>query len=92
MRGLRSQAHHLAYVIYTSGSTGKPKVWRSKPQRRPIIYWARGALDPQLFGETLFSTSLNFDLSVYECFVPLSIGKSIRIVANALALASSQEQ
>src|SRR5471032_806619 len=35
---------------------------------------------------TLFSTSLNFDLAVYECFAPLTSGGSIEVVKNVLEL------
>src|SRR5450830_1803363 len=35
---------------------------------------------------TLFSTSLNFDLAVYECFAPLTSGGSIDVVKNVLEL------
>ena len=34
----------------------------------------RMSFPEEVLEETLFSTSLNFDLSVYECFVPLSMG------------------
>jgi len=62
---------HLAYVIYTSGSTGQPKgVAIEHRNTVNLIMWARSALAPEFFGQTLLSTSLNFDLSVYECFVP----------------------
>src|SRR5205823_270281 len=36
---------------------------------------------------TLFSTSLNFDLAVYECFVPITAGCTVRIVPSVLELA-----
>ncbi|WP_152979417.1 AMP-binding protein, partial [Pseudomonas mediterranea] len=36
--------------------------------------------------KTLFSTSLNFDLAVYECFAPLTSGGSIEVVTNVLEL------
>ncbi|PBP51622.1 AMP-binding protein, partial [Pseudomonas syringae] len=36
--------------------------------------------------KTLFSTSLNFDLAVYECFAPLTSGGSIEVVRNVLEL------
>jgi amino acid adenylation domain-containing protein len=80
-------SHHLAYVIYTSGSTGKPKgVAIEHRNTVNLICWARNAMDERVFGQTLQSTSLNFDLSVYECFVPLSLGGCIRVVQDALAL------
>lgn len=80
-------SHHLAYIIYTSGSTGHPKgVAIEHRNTVNLIFWARAAMGPDVFSRTLHSTSLNFDLSVYECFVPLATGGSIRVVENALAL------
>lgn len=81
------RSRHLAYVIYTSGSTGQPKgVAIEHRNTVNMICWARAAMDREVFGNTLQSTSLNFDLAVYECFVPLSTGGSITLVENALAL------
>lgn len=78
---------HLAYLIYTSGSTGQPKgVMIEHRNAFNLILWARLTTDESTFQRTLQSTSLNFDLSVYECFVPLSLGASIRVVENALAI------
>lgn len=81
-------AHHLAYVIYTSGSTGLPKgVAIEHRNAVNLIQWARSAvMTRDVFAETLQSTSLNFDLSVYECFVTLSVGGCVRVMENALAL------
>src|SRR6185295_17701431 len=45
-------------------------------------------MSEEVFEQTLQSTSLNFDLSVYECFVPLVMGGSLRVVRDALALQS----
>ncbi|RMT82599.1 Amino acid adenylation [Pseudomonas viridiflava] len=39
-----------------------------------------------MLAKTLFSTSLNFDLAVYECFAPLISGGCIDVVTNVLAL------
>lgn len=78
---------HLAYVIYTSGSTGQPKgVAIEHRQAVNLICWAHAAMPQEVFEQTLHSTSMNFDLSVYECFVPLTLGGSLRVVENALAL------
>ena len=86
--GLNS--HHLAYVIYTSGSTGKPKgVAIEHRNTVNLICWAREAMAADVFKRTVHSTSLNFDLSVYECFVPLSVGGCVDVVENALALVGS---
>ena len=78
---------HLAYVIYTSGSTGRPKgVAINHANVVNFICWGRSAFDADLLDRTLFSTSINFDLSVYECFVPLTTGAAIEIVENVLDL------
>jgi len=91
LEGLHSR--HLAYVIYTSGSTGDPKgVAIEHRSAVNLISWARSAVDPQVFSRTLQSTSLNFDLAVYECFVPLTTGGGIVIVENALALLHSSAE
>jgi amino acid adenylation domain-containing protein/FkbH-like protein len=87
--GLRSD--HLAYVIYTSGSTGHPKgVAIEHRNTVNLISWARYTLDKSVFSHTLHSTSVTFDLSVYEFFVPLTTGGSIRIVDNILSLTTEQ--
>lgn len=78
---------NLAYVIYTSGSTGRPKgVAVEHRNVVNLIHWAQHAADAGAFRSVLQSTSLNFDLSVYECFVPLCSGGCIRVVESALSL------
>ncbi|WP_339505587.1 non-ribosomal peptide synthetase, partial [Pseudomonas sp. RL_105y_Pfl2_101] len=83
--GLRSS--HLAYVIYTSGSTGLPKgVMIEHRNTVNFLTWAHRSFDDVTLSKTLFSTSLNFDLAVYECFAPLTSGGSIDVVTNVLEL------
>ncbi|QXF34496.1 non-ribosomal peptide synthetase [Photorhabdus luminescens] len=83
--GLTSR--HLAYVIYTSGSTGVPKgVMIEHRNTVNFLHWAQQAFVVEESRETLFSTSINFDLSVFECFMPLSRGTAIHLVDNALSL------
>ncbi|MBD3011471.1 AMP-binding protein, partial [Streptomyces sp. 5-10] len=36
----------------------------------------------------MFSTSINFDLSVFELFVPLAVGASVVVVRDAVSLVS----
>ncbi len=87
--GAAISSDNLAYIIYTSGSTGQPKgVAIEHRQAVNLIVWAHSTLPPEMFASTLQSTSLNFDLSVYECFVPLTLGGSIRVMQNGLSLAS----
>ncbi|RON54428.1 non-ribosomal peptide synthetase [Pseudomonas frederiksbergensis] len=76
---------HLAYVIYTSGSTGLPKgVMIEHRNTVNFLTWAHRSFDDATLAKTLFSTSLNFDLAVYECFAPLTSGGSINVVKNVL--------
>ena len=78
---------NLAYVIYTSGSTGVPKgVAIEHRNTVALIKWAQGIFTPEELSGVLASTSLCFDLSVYEIFVPLCSGGRVVLVENALAL------
>ncbi|MCA6113143.1 amino acid adenylation domain-containing protein, partial [Bradyrhizobium sp. CNPSo 4026] len=87
-RGLGLTSRHLAYVIYTSGSTGTPKgVMIEHASTVNLLHWSSEVFAESEISRTLFSTSISFDLSVYECFVPLSQGSTLYLVENALALA-----
>jgi amino acid adenylation domain-containing protein len=78
----------LAYVIYTSGSTGRPKgVAIEHRSALLFLYWAREVFPPADLAGVLFSTSICFDLSVFELFVPLAWGGKIILAEDVLALA-----
>jgi amino acid adenylation domain-containing protein len=78
---------NLAYLIYTSGSTGRPKgVAIEHRSAVALVHWARNVFPPADLSSVLAATSICFDLSVFELFVPLSHGGSVRLVDNALAL------
>jgi enterobactin synthetase component F len=80
----------LAYVLYTSGSTGRPKAVGIEHRNLiNLISWGRSILSDAELSGMLFSTSLNFDLSAFELFVPLAFGGCIIMVENLLALPSS---
>ncbi|MGQ0541968.1 MAG: AMP-binding protein, partial [Blastocatellia bacterium] len=82
-----SSAKNLAYVIYTSGSTGKPKgVAIEHRNAVAFVSWALSVFTPDQLKGVLLSTSICFDLSVYEMFVPLSSGGKIILVENILHL------
>ncbi|WP_146201073.1 non-ribosomal peptide synthetase, partial [Tumebacillus permanentifrigoris] len=84
---LNTSATHLAYVIYTSGSTGRPKGVAIEHQSAvAMIAWAQGEYSQQDLEGVLFSTSICFDLSVYELFVTLSSGGKLILAENALHL------
>ncbi|MER9852361.1 amino acid adenylation domain-containing protein, partial [Mesorhizobium sp. M0106] len=89
-RALGLTSRHLAYVIYTSGSTGTPKgVMVEHRSTVNLLHWSSGVFADSEISRTLFSTSISFDLSVYECFVPLSQGSTLYLVEDALALAQT---
>ncbi len=86
-QGLGSAARELAYVLYTSGSTGRPKgVAIEHRSVVNLIYWAKEIFTTQELAGVLAGTSMCFDLSVFEMFVPLSWGGTVILAENALQL------
>jgi amino acid adenylation domain-containing protein len=78
---------NLAYVIYTSGSTGTPKgVAITHRSASVFVAWSISFFTNERLQSVLASTSINFDLSVFELFVPLSVGGRIVLAENALQL------
>ncbi|MBW4490244.1 MAG: amino acid adenylation domain-containing protein [Trichocoleus desertorum ATA4-8-CV12] len=80
-------AENLAYVIYTSGSTGVPKgvaIQHSSPV--VFVEWAKTVFTEAELAGVLAATSICFDLSVFEIFVPLSWGGRVILAENALHL------
>ncbi|PYP82420.1 MAG: non-ribosomal peptide synthetase, partial [Candidatus Angelobacter sp. Gp1-AA117] len=85
--GISVDLQNVAYVIYTSGSTGRPKgvaIVHEGP--RVLMHWAREAFSGEAMSGVLACTSICFDLSVFEIFVPLSWGGKVIMAADALAL------
>jgi amino acid adenylation domain-containing protein len=81
------QSSQLAYVIYTSGSTGRPKGVAIEHQSAvTFIHWSRDVFTDQQLAGVLASTSICFDLSIFEIFVPLATGGTVILAANALEL------
>jgi amino acid adenylation domain-containing protein len=80
---------NAAYVIYTSGSTGRPKGVVIEHGRAALFAcWAGSEFPAAELSKVLASTSLSFDVSVFEIFGTLTAGGSIEIVPNLLALTS----
>ncbi|MEG4228700.1 amino acid adenylation domain-containing protein [Microcoleus sp. N9_B2] len=78
---------NLAYVIYTSGSTGRPKgVAIEHRNAVALLDWAREVFTREDLAGVLASTSICFDLSVFELFVTLSWGGKVILAENALHL------
>jgi nonribosomal peptide synthetase DhbF len=76
-----------AYVIYTSGSTGTPKgTVIAHHNAVTFVCWARTVFDAKAIAGVLASTSLSFDLSIFELFFPLSWGGTVILADNVLEL------
>lgn len=80
---------HLAYVIYTSGSTGQPKGVQIEHRNAvALLAWARDFFTPQALAGVLASSSICFDLSIFEIFAPLICGGTVILATNILQLLS----
>ena len=78
---------HLAYVIYTSGSTGTPKgVGITHGNAVAFLTWAQQTTSAAAGARVLATTSISFDLSVYEIFGTLSWGGTVLLLRTALEL------
>ena len=77
-----------AYLIYTSGSTGTPKaVLVEHRSVTNLVFWVVSTFGSERLSSVLASTSLNFDVSVFEMFGPLVSGGSVEVVRNITVLA-----
>ncbi len=81
--------HNLAYLIYTSGSTGTPKgVAIEHRSAVAFLLWAADTFSNDDLSLVLASTSICFDLSVFELFAPLCTGGAALLADNVLQLPS----
>ncbi|MGI0115792.1 amino acid adenylation domain-containing protein [Zooshikella sp. RANM57] len=79
----------LCYVLFTSGSTGQPKgVSINHHNAANLVHWAGQEFTEEALSGVLASTSVCFDLSIFEIFVPLCHGGGVILVENALQLPS----
>jgi amino acid adenylation domain-containing protein len=80
------RGENLAYVIYTSGSTGKPKGVQI-PHGAVVNFLASMQREPGLTAHDvlLAVTTLSFDISVLELFLPLAVGARTVIVSREVA-------
>ena len=71
-------AESLAYVMYTSGSTGTPKgVALCHYGTAAFLEWAHNIFGSGGLNGVVASTSICFDLSVFELFAPLCSGGTV---------------
>lgn len=78
--------NHLIYVIYTSGSTGKPKgveVYESAVDN--LIHSVNRRIHCSNIDRWLALTTISFDISNLEIFLPLSQGASIVLATDKAA-------
>ena len=79
-------AKDLAYIIYTSGSTGKPKGVMLEHQSVVNFLTAMGERPGLTAADTLLAvTTLSFDISVLEIFLPLTTGARLVMVSKEVA-------
>ncbi|HET7462073.1 MAG TPA: amino acid adenylation domain-containing protein, partial [Longimicrobium sp.] len=84
---------NLSHVIFTSGSTGRPKgVMIRHSSVVVLLHWLRDHVTDEERSSVLFSTSINFDVSVAEVFGTLAWGGKLVIAENALELATLGEE
>ena len=63
-------------MIYTSGSTGRPKAVAIEHRSAvALMLWSRREFSDLELSGVLASTSITFDMSVFELFAPLSWGR-----------------
>jgi amino acid adenylation domain-containing protein len=72
------------YIMYTSGSTGQPK-GVAVPHRGACNYvlWMRDSFGWDAGDKVLNKTSINFDISVWEIFLPLITGARLVLAPRA---------
>ncbi|TMR26852.1 non-ribosomal peptide synthetase, partial [Nonomuraea zeae] len=75
-----------AYVIYTSGSTGRPKGVVVEHRNVMALLRHEATRYPDELGGMLFATSVCFDPSVTQMFLPLIRGGTVIVADNLLAL------
>lgn len=74
-----------AVVFRTSGSTGRPK-YVSVPHEGivALVDWACDAYDPETYRHSTLATSLGFDVSLFEMFVPWALGGCAMLMDHLL--------
>ena len=83
---LETDSEMLAYTLFTSGSTGRPK--GVEVPHRAVDHFIKGMLErPGISQEDILlcNSSIAFDMSIYEIWLPLTVGASIVILPRETA-------
>ena len=76
----------LAYVIYTSGSTGEPK--GVQISHRNVVNFLTSMMESPGFSDQdvfLNQTTISFDISVLELFLPFMVGAQSVVISRKVA-------
>jgi amino acid adenylation domain-containing protein len=85
-KNVHSHSEQVAYAIYTSGSTGRPKgVALTHRNAMSLVEWMKQAFSPEELSGVLASTSMSFDLSVFEVWGTLACGGTVVLAENVLS-------
>jgi amino acid adenylation domain-containing protein len=79
----RPAAEDIAYVMYTSGSTGRPKGVQVTYQALANVLHAMDEVTGDEAGTWLAATSLSFDISALELYLPLISGGRVVLATDA---------
>ena len=84
--GVAVQGHHLVYTLYTSGSTGKPKgVKIAHHNLVNFLISLKKILSVGPEDRLLAITTLSFDISALEIYLPLVTGASVTVLSAQTA-------
>ncbi len=86
-------AHNQAYNIYTSGSTGKPKgVTIEHRNVNALTAWVNTVFSKEELNGVLGSTTICFDLSIFEIFCTLCHGGRLVLVKDILEITETHDK
>ena len=87
----QTTASNVAYLVFTSGSTGFPKAAMIEHHSvLELMYWARDEFGLDTLSCVLASSSICFDMSIFELYVPLSWGGTVMLVDDIMQLRNIQ--